>query len=87
MFYYLIKFFQSKSGTPRPTQIVPPVTAFSNMKTVTEGTHKKMIDNDAVAVLMKLGYNKIESTRRVVSVYDGAMQTQDVVKMALRAVI
>ena len=97
IFYYIIRFtinmrgeekqLQSNSGTPRPTQTVPPVTTFINMKTVSEGTDKKQIDTDAVAVLVKLGYNKVEATQRVVKVWDGMMETQDTVKMAIRTVM
>ena len=79
LFYYILKFMQSNSGTPRPTPTVPPITAFV--------APKKQIDTDAVAVLVKLGYNKIEATQRVVKVWDGMMETQDTVKMALRAVM
>ncbi len=88
LFYYILKFFCSGGlGTPRQPTTVPPVTAFINMKTENERTHKKQVDNDAIAVLIKLGYNKTEAMRRVVSVYDGIMRTEDTVKMALRAVI
>jgi len=72
---------------PAQSKSSPPIPAFINMKTVSKGTDKKQIDNDAVAVLVKLGYNKVEATQRVVKVWDGIMGTQDTVKMALRTVI
>ncbi len=87
IFYYLIRFFDFKMGTPRIDRVVLPTTAYINIKTTTEGTPRKQIDNDAIAVLVKLGIPKTEATRRVVGVFDGVMGTSDVVKLALRATL
>lgn len=87
IFYYLIRLLDIKPGTPRIDRGVLPTTSYINMETTTEGTPRKQVDNDAIAVLVKLGIPKTEATQRVVRVFDGVMGTPDVVKLALRVTL
>ena len=79
--FFILMFIPSKQ------HISSGGNSAKRINTVEKKPAHELIDNDAVEVLVCLGYPKREAKERVIAAFVPGMGTQDVVKKAMRVAI